>query len=150
MICIQILRPCVIMARSRVSVGQIAERHSFSPYFEGMSNPFTQYDSEENRKQYEAEQKQRTMERRIRKTKREVMGYHTAMDNAQTDESKAAFEAKYQKKAALLQQQNKAYNAYCEETGLKRKGERVTIAKWDRSQAAKATAAAKKYNASKE
>lgn len=125
-------------------------RHSFSAFFEGMSNPFTQYDSEENRKQYEAEQKQRAMERRIRKSKREVMGYREAMENAQTEETKAAFEAKYQKKAALLQEQNKAYNQYCEETGLKKLHDRITIAKWDRSQAAKATAAARKYNASKE
>lgn len=115
-----------------------------------MSNPFTQYDSEENRKQYEAEQKQLAMERRIRKSKREVMGYREAMENAQTDETKAAFEAKYQKKAALLQQQNKAYNQYCEDTGLKKQSDRISIAKWDRSQAAKATAAARKYYASKE
>ena len=51
-------------------------RHSFSPYFEGMDNPFEQFDSEENRKQYEKEQYQRKLERRIRKTKREVMGHH--------------------------------------------------------------------------
>lgn len=121
-------------------------RHNFSPWWEGLENPFTQYDSEENRKQYEAEQKQRAMERRIRKSKREVMGYREAMENARTDETKAAFEAKYQKKAALLQQQNKAYNQYCEDTGLKKQSDRITIAKWDRSQAAKATAAAKKYN----
>lgn len=121
-------------------------RHSFSAFFEGMTNPYTQYDSEENRKQYEAEQKQRAMERRIRKTKREAMGYREAMENAQTEETKAAFEAKYQKKAALLQEQNKAYNQYCEETGLKKLPDRITIAKWDRSQAAKATAAARKYN----
>lgn len=116
---------------------------------DGEHNPFTQYDSEENRKQYEAEQKQRAMERRVRKTKREVMGYREAMENAQTEETKAAFEAKYQKKAALLQEQNKAYNQYCEKTGLKKLPDRITIAKWDRSQAAKATAAARKYNASK-
>lgn len=72
------------------------------------------------------------------------------MESAQTDETKAAFEAKYQKKAALLQQQNKAYNQYCEDTGLKKQSDRISIAKWDRSQAAKATAVARKYNIQQE
>ncbi len=75
-----------------------------------------------------------------------IVPYREAMENTQDKTVKAAFEAKYQKKAALLQQQNKAYNQYCEDTGLKKQSDRVTISKWDRSQAAKATAAAKKYN----
>lgn len=120
-------------------------RHNFSPYFEGMRNPFEEYDSEENQKQYEMEQRQRTLERRIRNTKRETMGWRAAMD-AETDPiKKAEAEAKYQKKAALLQQQNKAYNNFCEETGQKKRSDRVTIAKWNRSEAAKARAAAKKW-----
>lgn len=119
-------------------------RHNFSPYFEGMRNPFEEYDSEENEKQYEMEQRQRTLERRIRNTKRETMGWRAAMD-AETDPiKKAEAEAKYQRKAALLQQQNKAYNNFCEETGQKKRYERITIAKWNRSEAAKARAAAKK------
>lgn len=72
------------------------------------------------------------------------MGYKTAMDSATTDEAKAELERKYQQKAALLQKQNKAYKDFCEENGLKRKSERITVAKWDREQAAKARAAAKK------
>ena len=75
-----------------------------------------------------------------------IVPYREAMENTQDKTVKAAFEAKYQKKAALLQQQNKAYNQYCEDTGLKKQSDRVTISKWDRSQAAKATAAARKYN----
>lgn len=120
-------------------------RHNFSPYFEGMRNPFQEYDSEENQKQYEMEQRQRTLERRIRNTKRETMGWRAAMD-AETDPiKKAEAEGKYQRKAALLQQQNKAYNSFCEETGQKKRHERITIAKWNRSEAAKARAAAKKW-----
>lgn len=120
-------------------------RHNFSPYFEGMRNPFEEYDSAENQKQYEMEQRQRTLERRIRNTKRETMGWRAAMD-AETDPiKKAEAEAKYQRKAALLQQQNKAYNNFCEETGQKKRSERVTIAKWNRNEAAKARAAAKKW-----
>lgn len=113
-------------------------RHSFSPYFEGMKNPFQEFDSEENKKLYESEQKARAMERRIRDTKRKVMGYKAAGD----DEA-------YEKAAALLQQQNKAYNAYCKETGLKKRSDRIAIAKWDRAQAAQARAAAKRHEKEK-
>lgn len=119
-------------------------RHNFGPYFEGQENPFEQYDSEENQKQYELEQRQRTLERRIRDTKRETMNWKTAMDSATDDAQRAEFEAKYQRKAALLQKQNAAYNDFCKENNLKRRSERISIAKWDRSQAAKARAAAAK------
>lgn len=114
-------------------------RHNFGPWFEGMDNPFEQYDSEENRKQYEMDQRQRTLERRIRNTKRRLIGYQTEDDQEQ-----------YERTAALLQRQNAAYNAYCEENNLKKRSDRISIAKWDRKQAARAIAAAKRYNEDKE
>lgn len=120
-------------------------RHSHGPG-DGEHNPYEDYDSEENLKQYKLDQKQRAMERRIRKTKRETMGWQTAME-AETDPiRKAGYEDRYQKSAALLQKQNGAYNDFCEENGLKKRSERIHIAKWNRSRAAKATAAAKKYH----
>lgn len=125
-------------------------RHNFSPYFEGMKNPFKEFDSEENQKQYEIEQRQRTLERRIRDTKRQTMGWKTALDGEDDPVRKAALEEKYQQKAALLQKQNKAYNDFCEETGQKKRSDRIAIAKWNRKQAAQARAAAKRYNEDKE
>ena len=119
-------------------------RHSHGPG-DGEFNPYDHYDSEENQKEYELQQRQRALERRIRKSKREVMGYRTALDNASTDEAKALMEHEYQKASALLQKRNKAYNDFCEENDLKKLNERITIAKWDRSQAAKARSAAKRY-----
>lgn len=125
-------------------------RHSFGPYFEGQGNPFEQFDAEENKKQYELEQQQRTLERRIRKTKRDAMCARTAKD-AETDPTeKEYWEKKYQKKAALLQKQNAAYNQFCEDNGLKKQQDRISIAKWNRSEAAKARAAAKRYDEDKE
>ena len=118
-------------------------RHSHGPG-DGEFNPFEQYDSEENRKEYELQQRQRTMERRIRESKRKCMGLKHGVDNATTDEAKAESEMLYQKEAALLRKRNKSYNDFCEENGLKRKSERITIAQWDREQAAKARAAARK------
>lgn len=124
-------------------------RHHFSPWFEGMGNPFEQYDTEENLKRYELEQQQRTLERRIRGTKRQVMNLKTEVDTEKDPDRKAEFEAEYQRKAALLQRQNAAYNQFCEETGLKKQNDRIHIAKWNRSQAAKARAAAKKFKEEK-
>ena len=73
------------------------------------------------------------------------MGLKHGVDSATTPEGKALAEAEYQKQAALFEKRNKSYNDFCEENGLKRKSERITIAKWDREQAAKARAAAKKW-----
>lgn len=123
-------------------------RHSHGPG-DGENNPFEQYDSEENRKAYELQQRQRTLERRIRKTKREVMGLKTAVDNAQDEKLKFELDRDYQRKAALLQKQNKAYNDFCEENNLKRLSDRLAIAKWDRQQAAAARGAAARYNNAK-
>ena len=125
-------------------------RHNFGPYFEGMGNPFEQYDSEENLKQYKMEQRQRTLERRIRDTKRQAMGWKTAMDAEDDPVKKVEYESKYQRKAALLQKQNAAYNQYCKDNDLKKRSDRISIAKWDRKQAAQARAAARKYNANQE
>ncbi len=105
-------------------------RHSFGPYF-GQRNPFEQFDSEENRERYELEQRQRELERRIRDTKRRVMCYQTEGN-----------QKKYERTAALLRRQNDVYNKFCEENNLKRRHDRLAIARWNRSQAAKARAAA--------
>lgn len=121
-------------------------RHNFSPYFEGMENPFDDYDSEKNRKQYEKEQYQRTLERRIRKTKREVMGLKEGVESAPSEQAKFALDMEYQRKAALLAKQNNAYQEYCSNNRLKPLQERLQIAKWDRKQAAAARGAAQRYN----
>lgn len=118
-------------------------RHSFGPG-DGENNPFKHYDSEENKEAYDLSQRQRTLERRIRKTKREVMGIKEGLDDAKTEASRSELEALYQRKAKLLAKQNKAYNEFCEENNLKRRAERIAIAQWDRKQAAAARAAARK------
>lgn len=124
-------------------------RHSWSVWYDGMDNPFEQYDSEENRIQYEKEQRQRTLERRIRNTKREVMGLKEAVDSAPSEQAKFANYMDYQRKSALLAKQNKAYRDYCTENGLKPLNDRIQIARWDRQQAAAARGAAKRYENAK-
>lgn len=124
-------------------------RHSHSVFYEGMDNPFEQYDSKENLEQYEKEQRQRTLERRIRKTKREVMGWKEAVDAETDDKAKFELDLQYQKKASLLQRQNEAYREYCEKNNLRPLADRITIARWNRQQAAAARGAAKRYENAK-
>lgn len=120
-------------------------RHSHGPG-DGEHNSFEQYDSEENRKAYELQQRQRTLERRIRNTKRRAIGLKESVDDAPDDATKQTQMEEYEKVAALLQKQNREYNEFCERNDLKKLSDRISIAKWGRKQAAQATAAAKRYN----
>ena len=117
-------------------------RHSHGPG-DGRHNPYEKFDSEENRNAYELRQRQRELERRIRKTKRQVTNLKTALDGA-SDGVKESIRPDYERKARLLQKQNQEYSAFCEEHDLKKQQERLNIAKWDRKQAAAARAAARK------
>lgn len=119
-------------------------RHSYGPG-DGVNNPFEKYDSEENKRIYDLTQKQRAMERSIRKQKRMVMGLKAAVDSAPTDDARAIEDAEYQKAAATLAEQNKAYNEFCEKNDLRPLQDRLAIAQWNRKQAAAARGAAQRY-----
>lgn len=119
-------------------------RHSFGPG-DGENNPFEQYDTEENRKAYEAQQRQRTLERRIRDSKRKVQNLQTAVDNCKDEKLKFELQQKLDRKSYTLSKQNKAYKQYCKDNNLKEYAERLKVAKWDRQQAAKAAGAARRY-----
>ena len=118
-------------------------RHQHGPG-DGEFNPYKEFDSEENKKTYELQQRQRTMERRIRESERKCMGLKEAVDRAETPEAKAAAGKEYQKQADLLGKRNQAYADFCKDNNLKQRHERIAIAKWDRQQAAQARSAARK------
>ena len=119
-------------------------RHSFGPG-DGEHNPFEQFDTKENRQAYELSQRQRTLERRIRKTKRQVQTMQRAVESCADDRLKFELQNMLDRKSALLSKQNKAYKDFCKANDLKELRDRLRIAKWDRSQAAKAAAAARRY-----
>lgn len=123
-------------------------RHSFGTG-DGENNPFEQYDTEENRKAYEAQQRQRTLERRIRDSKRKVQNLQTAVDNCKDEKLKFELQQKLDRKSYTLSKQNKAYKQYCKDNNLKEYAERLKVAKWDRQQAAKAAGAARRYQNAK-
>lgn len=124
-------------------------RHSFGPG-DGENNPFEQYDSEENRKVYKIQQRQRTLERRIRDSKRKVQNLQAAVDSCKDEKLKFELQQKLDRKSYTLSQQNKAYKKYCADNNLKEYAERLKVAKWDRQQAAKAAGAARRYQNAKD
>ena len=120
-------------------------RHSFGPG-DPEHNPYENFDAEENKKAYDLSQKQRQAEARIRNAKLKVLGLREAVDGAEDAEAKATLQDEYAKAAAKLQGYNASYNRFCEDNGLKKLSDRISVAKWTRSEAARATAAARKAN----
>ena len=118
-------------------------RHSFGPG-DPNHNPYADFDAEENKKVYDLSQKQRSAEARIRAAKLKVLGLREAIDSATDEAAKATLQDEYNKAALKLQKYNKAYTDFCESNNLMKLNDRISVAKWTRSEAAKATAAARK------
>lgn len=125
-------------------------RHSFGPG-DGINNPFSEKDIAyaDNYKTEKLQQRQRTLERRIRDSKRKVQNLQTAVDNCKDEKLKFELQQKLDRKSYTLSKQNKAYKQYCKDNNLKEYTERLKVAKWDRQQAAKAAGAARRYQNAK-
>ena len=123
-------------------------RHSFGSG-DGVNNPYKDIQTADNYKVEQLEKRQRTLERRIRKTKREVMGMQEAVDKCKDESVKFEMQLDLDRKSYLLQRQNKAYNEFCKENDLRTQQERLQIARWNREQAEKARGAAKRYENAK-
>ena len=123
-------------------------RHSFGPG-DGVNNPFKDIATEDNYKVEKLNERQRALERRIRKTKREVQGIQSELDNCQDEQLKFELQQNYDRKSHLLGQQNKAYAEFCKDNGLRQLQDRLQIARWNREQAAKARGAARRYENAK-
>ena len=107
-------------------------RHNFSPWFEGMANPFEHYDAEENKKVYDDTQKQRSMERGIRKTKRQEQVLRYGAQAAQNAQTRDDLNERLSRVRKRLSAQNEAYRAFCEGHDLRPLEERLRIAKVNR------------------
>ena len=123
-------------------------RHSFGPG-DGVNNPYKDIQTAENERMEKLEQRQRALERRIRKTKQAVMGLQTAVENCKDDALRFELQAELDRKSYLLQKQNAAYKDYCKQNDLRELQDRLMIAKWNRQSAAKARGAAKRYKTAK-
>lgn len=125
-------------------------RHSFGSG-DGENNPYHDLDlsSEENIKAEERAKKQRLLERRIRNSKRELQNLQTAIDGCGDKKLKFKLQQEYDRKSAVLRRQNKQYQQFCKDNGLKEYSERLKVAQWNRSQAVKSAKAAQRYIDSK-
>ena len=98
-------------------LGGVNCRHRMFPFFPGISVPNPhQIDEEENKKVYEATQKQRAMERNIRTIKKRMI-----VANASGDIDKAK---EYRKK---LTQKQAEIEQFCKDNGLRRQTEREMV-----------------------
>ena len=120
-------------------------RHDFYPVIEGISEP--SYTEEElknidpppfeyNGKTYtcyEATQRQRYMERSMRKTKREIIAADATGDKD-----------RFTEKSVLLRRQKEEYNKFSKAAGLLTRNERAQVGEFGRSAASRTVWAAKK------
>ena len=124
-------------------------RHSHQPWAKGLRNPWAdehKIDSEENRKIYEDTQKQRAMERAIRKSKRKlIIKQEQINSNSIPDSEKEKLRSEYDRMAFRLTEQNKAYNNFCRDNNLTAQYDRNKVADFGYKQQSKANAGAKRY-----
>lgn len=127
-------------------------RHDWYPYFEGISRPA--YSAQRLREYadktvryngetigyYDATQRQREMERRIRESRRELAGYDEAV-KAATPEQRKALQPDFDKASVKLKQQESAYKDFAKQTGLTARGNRLFTPEFNRSVSQKAVQA---------
>ena len=127
-------------------------RHSHQPWDKALKNPYVDekgkstIDTEESRKLYQNQQKQRAMERSIRATKRRLLMKQQVIDLVAEIDVKEILQNDYDKLAYKLREQNKAYNEFCTENDLQKQSDRLKVAGYKREQAAKANGRARAFS----
>ena len=102
-------------------------RHSHKPWDKSLRNPYldkdgkSKIDVHESQKIYEQQQQQRTMERGIRQTKRELLAKQEELDGIAETDVKEMLQPQYDKLAYKLRMQNKQYKQYCAANGFRRR-----------------------------
>lgn len=126
-------------------------RHSFYPYFEGISEAANAptFSKEENAEYYDLTQQQRAYERAIRQSKRELAGLDSARQSTEDTALKAKLDKAFERKSATLKNRENRLSEFCKNNGLLQDGSRVRAAGFGRSEAQKAVWAAKRYENNK-
>lgn len=120
-------------------------RHSFFPYFEGLSvaaNAPT-FSKEENLEEYTNTQKQRAYERSIRKSKRELAALDSARQEA-SPELRAKLDREFERKSVTLKNREARLEEHLKASGLLPDNSRVRVDGFGKSVSQKAVWAAKK------
>ena len=127
-------------------------RHSHKPWDKSLRNPYldkdgkSKIDVHESQKIYEQQQQQRTMERGIRQTKRELLAKQEELDGITETDVKEMLQPQYDKLAYKLRMQNKQYKQYCADNGLQTQAERLKVAGFKRAESAQANGRAMAYS----
>ena len=122
-------------------------RHSFFPYFEGISKPANEpeFSRSENERVYRDTQKQRAYERAIRKSKRELAALDGARSVENDPAAKARYDGEFARKSAVLKRREAALAEHLKVTGLLPDNSRVRVDGFGKSVSQKAVHANKKY-----
>lgn len=131
-------------------------RHSHKPWDPRLRNPYMdengnlKIDSEENKKRYELQQKQRAMERSLRAWKRKLIEKQEQIKNPREDMDVDKLQQDYDRMAHQLTQKNKAYNDFCAANDLQPQYDRIKVADFGREQTKRSNAGARRYKKEKE
>ena len=131
-------------------------RHSHKPWDPRLRNPYVdekgnlKIDSEENKKRYELQQKQRAMERSLRSWKRKLIVKEQEIAGVAETDVKEILQRDYDRMAYRLTQKNKAYNDFCKANDLQPQYDRIKVADFGREQTKRSNAGARRYKKERE
>lgn len=117
-------------------------RHSHGPWRKDMVNKYldengnVNINADESQKLYDLQQKQRLLEREIRKTKREIMTKKQELDMIAETDVKEILQPQYDKLAYKLRMQNKRLQSFCKNNDLQLQGDRTKVSGFSKKQSA--------------
>ena len=123
--------------------------HSHKVWDKSLRNPYVdengkpKIDIHESQELYDLRQKQRAIERTIRKTKRQLLVKEQELNAFLDDEN---IRSDYDKLAYKLRMQNRKYGEFCAENDLQRQHDRVKVAGFKKEQAKRANGRATAYS----
>lgn len=126
-------------------------RHSHGPWRKDMVNKYldengnVNINADESQKLYDLQQKQRLLEREIRKTKREIMAKKQELDMIAETDVKEILQPQYDKLAYKLRMQNKRLQSFCKNNDLQLQGDRTKVSGFNKKQSAIANGRATSY-----
>ena len=126
-------------------------RHSHGPWRKGMVNKYldengnVNINADESQKLYDLQQKQRFLEKKKKKTKREIMTKKQELDMIAETDVKEILQPQYDKLAYKLRMQNKRLQSFCKNNDLQLQGDRTKVSGFSKKQSAIANGRATAY-----
>lgn len=102
-------------------------RHTMHMHYPGNSNPYKDYDNEENKQKYDLYQKQRAMERKIRETKKRLYEIRHSIKVLHDENAIATMKDELSEVKALFDKQFGEYESFCKQNGLHIDQERLYV-----------------------